>query len=161
MTFRRHQNTSRAWRVPMFSRYWDWSNSEHPEYKYDTSEHAVLNTEHRQDIAWKKTWWPITTNDTVWFWNRPTIINSANAPKLLKSENSSNFVINDSYTGTNAGIDSVNHRWRGNKNRKRRVGCAIFKYTGEGTFGWQRVSNIAYIELFVTKNNIVQTNIIV
>lgn len=28
-----------------------------------------------------------------------------------------------------------------------KVGCAVYKYTGEGTWGWQRVSNIAYFQL--------------
>ena len=158
MTFRRHQNTGRGWRVPMFSRYWDWSTDA---LKQQTTEHIVTNTEHRQDIQWKKTWWTVTTNDTVWFWNRHFTVSVTGAPKLLKSENSSNFVINDSYSGTGAGIDSSNHRWRGVKNKKRKVGVAIFKYTGTGTFGWQRVSNIAYVELFVNTNNEVQTNVIV
>lgn len=158
MTFRRHQNTGRSWRVPMFSRYWDWSTDEK---KQQTTEHVVTNTEHRQDIIWKKTWWTVTTNDTVWFWNRYFNTAVSGAPKLLKSENSSNFVINDSYSGTGAGIDSTNHRWKGVKNKKRKVGVAIFKYTGTGTFGWQRVSNIAYVELFVTGKDEVQTNVII
>ena len=33
-----------------------------------------------------------------------------------------------------------------------KVGCAIYKYTGNGTFGWQRVSNIAYVQLSAKQN---------
>ena len=33
-----------------------------------------------------------------------------------------------------------------------KIGFAIYRNTGEGTHGWQRVSNIAYIQLSVKKN---------
>jgi hypothetical protein len=39
--------------------------------------------------------------------------------------------------------------FKNTRNRKMRFGCAIFKNTGVGTYGWQRVSNIAEFELFL------------
>lgn len=39
--------------------------------------------------------------------------------------------------------------FKNSHNRKMRFGCAIYKNTGVGTWGWQRVSNIAVIELFI------------
>lgn len=43
--------------------------------------------------------------------------------------------------------------WQNNHNKKMRFGCAIFKYTGKGHYGWERVSNIAAVELYAVKIN--------
>jgi hypothetical protein len=44
-------------------------------------------------------------------------------------------------------------KFKATRNRKLRFGCAIYKNTGVGTYGWQRISNIAYVELFVNNSS--------
>lgn len=169
MTFRKHKGTGRSWRIPMFSKYWDWDNLSN---KAQTSAPSLnSNNHHAQDWEWKHTWWTVNGNDNIWFDNRH-LVSSSSRPKLLYSSTTSsnrNCIIDDriyssSYTTRKVVLYSSNpdkYRWRGLKNKKRKVGVALFKYTGDGTFGWQRVSNISYVELFVNDKAEVHTNVII
>ena len=135
MTFKKERNgRSRAWRVPMFSRYWDWSSNN----SNITKTHPPGNNTPAPVYSWGNTWWTIEGTKNKYFQNRAKSL----APKWYN-------VIS---TATSK-INTAKHAWKGLRNRKKRFGCAIFKYTGEGTFGWHRVSNISYVELFVTNNN--------
>lgn len=78
------------------------------------------------------TWWPITGRITKWF--RGDILLSDAVNLSTTTDTKSNF------------------RFRSTRNKKARIGVAIFKYTGKGGEGWTRISNIAYITLFVTNS---------
>lgn len=166
MTFRRHSfkkiidgtltkvKTSRSWRVPMFSRHWAWFNVQ-DRSSTTISETITTGNGIPMGIPWNKTWWYVSGSTNKWLW-RPDYVNASRVPALLQSENSSNYLFRDdikSSTNTTGAIDGTNHRWRGLKNRKKLVGVALFKFTDNGSFGWERVSNISYIEMFVTSGN--------
>lgn len=48
--------------------------------------------------------------------------------------------------------------WKNNSNKKQRFGCAIFKHTGKGHSGWERISNIAVVELYLCQSGTTATN---
>lgn len=48
--------------------------------------------------------------------------------------------------------------WKNNSNKKQRFGCAIFKHTGKGNSGWERISNIAVVELYLCQSRTTATN---
>lgn len=78
------------------------------------------------------TWWPITGRITKWFRGDIRLSDAVNL-------------------GT---VEDAQHkfRFRSTRNKKAHIGVAIFKYTGKGGEGWTRISNIAYITLFVTNS---------
>ena len=49
--------------------------------------------------------------------------------------------------GTRQRPRDYKYTFKSSRSTTLKVGCAIYKYTGEGTWGWQRVSNIAYFQL--------------
>lgn len=166
LTYRRHitkplggantglRRTSRNWRVPMFSSRWDWDSNKSATYK------AVSASSCPNRFTWYTTWWTIWGTKNLWFWNYNSQgFTASNAPALLRTENNTRYVINNKTGTSGCEIDTVWHRWKNNKNKKKRIGCAIYKYTGKGRFGWQRVSNIAWLELFVTKGDEVLVNV--
>ena len=79
------------------------------------------------------TWWPIaSSNLTPWF--------SATGHSLTS-------VL--SLAARDRG--ATTYEWKNTRNKKMKVGVAIYKKTTCGKIGWQRCSNIAFIELY--KNN--------
>ena len=87
------------------------------------------------------TWWPVTGRIVPWF---------RNGRKL-----------NQAVALT---ISEAKKRFAATRNIKRRIGVALFKYTGAGGEGWTRISNISYIELIVcgrdSANPFIQVTII-
>ena len=118
MTFKRKQGQGFGWRIPMFS----------PRYNADSGE--ILNEYTPCAIAWNNTWWPVLSSET-----------------LILNQTGVNIteVIN---------IGANTDRFARSNSKKIRIGFAIFKKTLDsdgnpvGTWGWQRVSNIAEIMLY-------------
>lgn len=48
------------------------------------------------------------------------------------------------------------YEWKNTRNKKMKVGVAIYKKTSRGEIGWQRRSNIAFIGLY--KNSSLSTS---
>ena len=78
-------------------------------------------------IPYNRTFWQITGTTVPW-WN-----GQAELKDVLS------LTANASY-----------QRWSNTNNKQMRIGVAICKYTGKGTgLGWQRISNIAEVKLFI------------
>lgn len=77
-------------------------------------------------IAETDTWWPVTGRAVPWFRDGRML------DQVLALT-----------------ISSTKKRFAATRNVKRRIGVALFKYTGVSGEGWTRISNIAYIELIV------------
>ena len=92
-------------------------------------------------IAAEDRWWPITSNKQAFFAQTGHTFDEVLS--LLKTTRSS---------------DGKPY-FKNVRNRKMRFGCAIYKNTGEGTYGWQRVSNIAEVELYITDDNVILKSI--
>lgn len=78
-------------------------------------------------------WWPITGNPTPWFSRSLTRI--TNVISLSAIERNGKWM------------------WSNVRNKRMRVGVAIYKYNGVGQIGWQRISNIAYVEFYKLDNH--------
>lgn len=87
-------------------------------------------------IAETDTWWPVTGRIVPWFRDGRKL---DQALTLAISENSKRFATT--------------------RNIKRRIGVALFKYTGAAGEGWTRISNIAHIELIVCNRSNDKPNI--
>lgn len=118
MTYKRKKGQGFGWRIPMFS----------PRYNADSGE--ILNEATPCAIAWNNTWWPAQSSETL-------VLNQTGA--------NITEVIN---------IGANTDRFARSNSKKIRIGFAIFKKTLDsdgnpvGTWGWQRVSNIAEIMLY-------------
>lgn len=77
-------------------------------------------------IAETDTWWPVTGRIVPWFRDG------------RKLDQAVSLTITPAY-----------NRFASTRSIKRRIGVALFKYTGAAGEGWTRISNIAYIELLV------------
>lgn len=82
------------------------------------------------DIAENNTWWAFDRNPTPWF----ATTGDALADVVSLGERTVG--------------QSQSLCWKNTRNKKMRIGVAIYKNTGEGKIGWHRCSNIAYIELY-------------
>lgn len=118
MTFKRKSGQGYGWRIPMFS----------PRYNADTG--AIVHEDTPCAIDWNNTWWPVQSSETL---------------TLNQTGMNITDIINIAATGT---------RFQRSNSKKIRIGFAIFKKTLDaegnnvGTWGWQRVSNIAEIMLY-------------
>lgn len=159
LRFRKHKREGKRWRVPWFSP------------KYQKLGDGVQLT--RMDILEEDCWWNIQGPETKW-WNNSQVYvkdetqtdgtvkqiyrNKTYKDVLpVKSSNIKNKYKNAYYAKTTsiAGT-SLSYVYKTRvqmpvfKNSGTRtmvVGCALFKKTGTGAFGWQRVSNIATVRL--------------
>ncbi len=74
------------------------------------------------------TWWPVTGRITPWF---------RDGRKL-----------DDAVWLT---VRAGRRQFKSTRNCQKRVGVALFKYTGSAGEGWTRISNISYVELFISQ----------
>lgn len=81
-------------------------------------------------IAENNTWWPVGNNPTPWFATTGAVL--ANVISL-----------GERLTG-----DSSKRSWKNTRNKKMKIGVAVYKQTGKGKIGWHRCSNIAFVELY-------------
>lgn len=82
------------------------------------------------DIAENNSWWSFQKNPTPWF----ATTGDALADVVSLGERTVG--------------QSQSLCWKNTRNKKMRIGVAIYKNTGDGKIGWHRCSNIAYIELY-------------
>lgn len=109
--------------------------------RYSSWHSPLMSKSSTNNIAEENRSWPITSNKQVFFSTTGDDYSEV-LPLGIKQRRSDG-----------------KHEFRNNHNRKIRFGCAIYKHTGEGTYGWQRVSNIAEVELFLTNDGDIMLNI--
>lgn len=159
LRFRKHKREGKRWRIPWFS----------PKYqKVGTGVQLI-----KMDILEEDCWWNIQGPETKWWNNSKVHVKDETLPDgtvvpiyrnknykdilPVKSTNIKNKLKNAYYSNTTdiAGT-TLNYVYetkvripvfKNSGTRTMVVGCALFKKTGTGAFGWQRVSNIATVRL--------------
>ena len=156
LRFRKHKREGKRWRIPWFSP------------KYQKVGDGVQNT--KMDILEEDCWWTVQGPETKW-WNKSSVfvkdeiqtdgtvthIYRNKTYKDILPLNTKNKYKNAYMSNTvNINGSPLNYVYKQKvqiplfKNTGTRtmvVGCALFKKTGTGAFGWQRVSNIATVRL--------------
>lgn len=134
----RLKGTGNKWKAPMMSPRWQDVNapSGNSNIKYAKTE---------CDIAWADTWWPIKSAETVAFNSTGHSYLQALFPKWTGD------TLNETYSPFKSRNINTTMIWKNNHNRKYRWGVCLMKKTGAGRYGWQMVSNIAPVTLFITK----------
>lgn len=157
--FRKHKREGKRWRIPFFS----------PKYQKVGDGVQLI----KMDILEEDCWWNIQGQETKW-WNNSKvyvkdetlkdgtvipIYRNKNYKDVLpvKPSNIKTKLKNVYYSNTtNIAGTMLSYVYKTQvekpvfKNSGTRtmvVGCALFKKTGKGAFGWQRVSNIATVRL--------------
>lgn len=157
--FRKHKREGKRWRIPLFS----------PKYQKVGDGVKLI----KMDILEEDCWWNIQGPETKWWNNSRVYVKDETLPDgtvipiyrnknykdvlPVKPSNIKTKLKNAYYSNTKtiAGT-SLNYVYKTQvripvfKNSGTRtmvVGCALFKKTGAGAFGWQRVSNIATVRL--------------
>ena len=157
--FRKHKREGKRWRIPFFS----------PKYQKVGDGVQFI----KMDILEEDCWWNIQGQETKW-WNNSKvyvkdetlkdgtvipIYRNKNYKDVLpvKPSNIKTKLKNVYYSNTtNIAGTMLSYVYKTQvqkpvfKNSGTRtmvVGCALFKKTGKGAFGWQRVSNIATVRL--------------
>ena len=104
-----------------------------PMYNYEMYNLGLAKAPSDNAIIEADTWWPIaSSNLTPWF-----SVTGHSLTSVLS------FATRDR--------GSTTYEWKNTRNKKMKMGVAIYKKTSLGEIGWQRCSNIAFIELY--KNN--------
>lgn len=104
-----------------------------PMYNYEMYNLGRAKAPSDNAIIEADTWWPIaSSNMTPWF-----SVTGHSLTSVL------------SLATRDRG--AMTYEWKNTRNKKMKVGVAIYKKTSRGEIGWQRCSNIAFIELY--KNN--------
>lgn len=104
-----------------------------PMYNYEMYNLGRAKAPSDNAIIEADTWWPISSsNMTPWF-----SVTGHSLTSVLS------LATRDRGAST--------YEWKNTRNKKMKVGVAIYKKTSRGEIGWQRCSNIAFIELY--KNN--------
>lgn len=104
-----------------------------PMYNYEMYNLGHAKAPSDNAIIEPDTWWPISSsNMTPWF-----SVTGHSLTSVLS------LATRDRGAST--------YEWKNTRNKKMKVGVAIYKKTSRGEIGWQRCSNIAFIELY--KNN--------
>lgn len=153
LRFRKNHREGKRWRIPMLST------------KYTRTGDAVQNV--NMTIEERDTWWPIQGGETKW-WNKSNVEYTTTVDGKLTTQyrgktyedvlpvKPENIKMKTCYryqtilqNGYNHVVKVLGERptFKNSGSDKMLVGCAIFKYTGKGAFGWQRVSNIATVLL--------------
>ena len=99
--------------------------------RWNPDDGTVLKPNTASNIAWSDTWWPVSDKIVTWFSNTGKVLNTVG---LGFSKN-------------------TNGKFSTTGSKRRYLGCAIFKKTGKGHSGWERVSNIAKIAIFAQAGN--------
>ena len=159
LRFRKHKREGKRWRIPFFS----------PKYQKVGDGVQFI----KMDILEEDCWWNIQGQETKW-WNNSRvyvkdetlkdgtvvpIYRNKNYKDVLpvKPSNIKTKLKNAYYSNTqNIAGTMLSYVYKtrvripvfkNNGTRTMVVGCALFKKTGKGAFGWQRVSNIATVRL--------------
>lgn len=134
----RPRGVGTKWLIPMFSPRWQDVNapSGNANIKFPKTE---------CDIAWADTWWPIKSAETMTFNSTGHSYLQALFPKWTGD------TLNETYSPFKSRNINTTMIWKNNHNRKYRWGVCLMKKTGAGKFGWQMVSNIAPVTLFVKR----------
>jgi hypothetical protein len=159
MRYRKNKREGKKWRIPWFSiKYWNEGD-------------AVQNTV--MDIAEADCWWSVSGGETKW-WHNSKVEYTDPSGNITYREKTYKDVLpvtedhiketgKTMYTpayienGNGGSIQVLTAEmysqliFKNNHSTKMIVGCAVFKKTGVGAYGWQRVSNIAKIEIRLSK----------
>lgn len=140
MRLRKNKREGRRWRIPWFSP------------KYQKTGDGVQNT--RMDIEEQDCWWDVSGAETKW-WNNSQIIagtetdEEGNETTIYRNKDFKDVL---PVSGDHIKTDTNgNYIFKNCSSRTMTVGCALFKKTGTGAFGWQRVSNIATMKIKLSK----------
>ena len=157
--FRKHKREGKRWRIPWFS----------PKYQKVGDGVQLI----KMDILEEDCWWNIQGQETKWWNNSKVYVKDETLPDgtvipiyrnknykdvlPVKPSNIKTKLKNVYYSNTKdiAGtMLSYVYKtqvqmpvFKNSGTRTMVVGCALFKKTGKGAFGWQRVSNIATVRL--------------
>ena len=118
LKYRKQHGGGRKWSMPMFN--------------YELYSRGMIRALPPNAIAENNSWWPISYNPIPWF--------SATGDKLTDV-----ISLSERYSADHP--DSP-YSWSNTRNKKMKVGVAVYKFTGEGKIGWHRCSNIAFVELY-------------
>ena len=159
LRFRKHKREGKRWRIPWFS----------PKYQKVGDGVQLI----KMDILEEDCWWEVKGPETKWWNNSKVYVKDETLPDgtvvpiyrnknykdvlPVKPSNIKTKLKNAYYpaTTTIAGTEltyvyKTHVRipvFKNSGTRTMVVGCALFKKTGTGAFGWQRVSNIATVRL--------------
>ena len=159
LRFRKHKREGKRWRIPFFS----------PKYQKVGDGVQFI----KMDILEEDCWWNIQGQETKW-WNNSRVyvkdetLKDGTVVPIYRNKNYKDVLpvkpsniktkLRNAYypnTTTIAGTQLTYVYktlvqmpvFKNNGARTMVVGCALFKKTGKGAFGWQRVSNIATVRL--------------
>lgn len=159
LRFRKHKREGKRWRIPFFS----------PKYQKVGDGVQFI----KMDILEEDCWWNIQGQETKW-WNNSRVyvkdetLKDGTVVPIYRNKNYKDVLpvkpsniktkLRNAYypnTTTIAGTQLTYVYktlvqmpvFKNNGTRTMVVGCALFKKTGKGAFGWQRVSNIATVRL--------------
>ena len=159
LRFRKHKREGNRWRIPWFS----------PKYQKVGDGVQLI----KMDILEEDCWWNIQGQETKWWNNSRVYVKDETLPDgtvipiyrnknykdvlPVKPSNIKTKLRNAYYSNTkNIAGTMLSYVYKtqvripvfkNNGTRTMVVGCALFKKTGKGAFGWQRVSNIATVRL--------------
>lgn len=157
MRWRKGKREGKRWRIPWFSpKYWETGDGVQ----------AI-----KMDIAEQDCWWPIQGTESKW-WNASQVqytndegvvqYRNKNYKDVLPVNEENITVRNRNVLidamGEIGGVNTLYLKrtlsgrpvFRNTNTNRMLVGCAIFKKTSSGAYGWQRVSNIAVVEIRLT-----------
>ena len=159
LRFRKHKREGKRWRIPFFS----------PKYQKVGDGVQFI----KMDILEEDCWWNIQGQETKWWSNsrvhvKDETLKDGTVVPIYRNKNYKDVLpvkpaniktkLRNAYypnTTTIAGTQLTYVYktlvqmpvFKNNGTRTMVVGCALFKKTGKGAFGWQRVSNIATVRL--------------
>ena len=159
LRFRKQKREGKRWRIPWFS----------PKYQKVGDGVKLI----KMDILEEDCWWNIQGPETKWWNNSKVYVKDETLPdgtvvKIYRNKNYKDVLpvkstniktkLKNAYYPTTATIAGTQLTYvyktlaripvfKNSGTRTMVVGCALFKKTGTGAFGWQRVSNIATVRL--------------
>ena len=159
LRFRKHKREGKRWRIPFFS----------PKYQKVGDGVQLI----KMDILEEDCWWNIQGQETKW-WNNSKVyvkdetLKDGTVIKIYRNKNYKDVLpvkpsniktkLRNAYYSNTKNIAGTMLSYvyktqvripvfKNSGTRTMVVGCALFKKTGKGAFGWQRVSNIATVRL--------------
>ena len=159
LRFRKHKREGKRWRIPWFS----------PKYQKVGDGVQLI----KMDILEEDCWWNIQGPETKWWNNSKVHVKDETLPDgtvipIYRNKNYKDVLpvkstniktkLKNAYYPTTTTIAGTQLTYvyktvaripvfKNSGTRTMVVGCALFKKTGKGAFGWQRVSNIATVRL--------------
>ena len=159
LRFRKQKREGKRWRIPWFS----------PKYQKVGDGVKLI----KMDILEEDCWWNIQGPETKWWNNSKVYVKDETLPDgtvipIYRNKNYKDVLpvkstniktkLKNAYYPTTTTIAGTQLTYvyktlaripvfKNSGTRTMVVGCALFKKTGNGAFGWQRVSNIATVRL--------------